>query len=125
MINFKNKYILCSAALLCTVTFTSCNDFLDKLPDDRAELNTVEKVSNFLTSAYPKASTNMIMELSSDNVSDYGASYKTAVLLEELYKWQDVTSDGTDSPYLIWNAFYQAVAKANEALQAEIGRAHV
>ena len=42
----SNKLILFLAGIC--LALTSCNDFLDRLPDDRAELNSLDKVAKFL-----------------------------------------------------------------------------
>lgn len=42
--------LLTAASGLTTV---SCNDFLDKTPDNRTELNTDQKIAKLLVSAYP------------------------------------------------------------------------
>lgn len=114
--NYIYKVLFMSA--LAVVSLASCNDYLDKLPDDRAELNTIEKVKSLLVSAYPAGSTNLIMEVSSDNVTDNGYSYNTSVLMEQLYNFEDVKEEGTDSPQHIWNAFYSAIGVCNQALAA-------
>ena len=53
-----NKYLGLSI-IAVGLALTSCDDFLDKMPDKRAEVNTVEKVNLLLTSAY--ASHNSIV----------------------------------------------------------------
>lgn len=115
------KYVAFSAC--AALTLTSCDDYLDKLPDDRVEVNTVEKINNLLVSAYPTRTNDLIMEVSSDNVSDYGKSYNTSQLMEETYRFQPVTDESFDSPYFIWNGYYNAVATANQVLAsiAEMG----
>lgn len=35
---------------------SSCNDFLDELPDNRTELNSEQKIAKMLVSAYPEGS---------------------------------------------------------------------
>lgn len=110
------KYAAISACAV--LSMTSCDDFLDKLPDDRAELNTEEKINKFLVSAYPSATNAMVMETSSDNMTDNGSSYSTTLLMEQLYRFQKVEDQGNDSPYLLWNRYYESVATANEALAA-------
>ena len=48
----KSLYMsLCGLSLLC-VLCVSCNDFLDALPDDRIEIDKIEKVQALLTSAF-------------------------------------------------------------------------
>ena len=46
----KTKYLFLGLAAL---SLASCDDYLDKLPDDRATLDTKEKITQLLTSAYP------------------------------------------------------------------------
>lgn len=76
----------------------SCNDYLDKLPDDRAEINTVDKVSSLLVSAYPTHSANFLLWMSSDNVDDNGKLYTAQPNQDQMYRWEDVESEGNDDP---------------------------
>lgn len=39
----KNKLYIASVAFAALSLVTSCDSFLDKLPDDRAEVNTEER----------------------------------------------------------------------------------
>ena len=48
---------------------SSCNDFLDELPDNRTELNSEQKIAKMLVSAYPEGSANELFELYSDIIS--------------------------------------------------------
>lgn len=114
----KKIYKLMSMAAVIFMSMTSCNDYLDKLPDDRAELNTIEKVGSMLIDAYPNVSSNLILEVSSDNVTDNGSSYSTSVVMEQLYKFSDKVEEGTDSPKSVWQGYYSAVASANQCLLA-------
>lgn len=115
------KYIMLSLAV--GLSLTSCNDYLDKLPDDRAEVKTESQVKDLLVSAYPSYNNNTIMEMLSDNVSDNGRTYSSTPLKDELYRFQDVDDTGNDSPYKVWNGYYSSVATANQALEyiKEIG----
>lgn len=97
----------------------SCNDFLDTMPDNRAEVNTVEKVTKLLVSAYPTNSITVIAEMSSDNAMDNGANFTPFnEEQEDAYLWNDITTTGNDAPKAIWDAHYGAIAAANQALQA-------
>jgi len=96
----------------------SCNDYLDKLPDDRAELDTEQKVTQLLVSAYPTVNNHVMMELSSDNVGDNGRSYSSPVICDDLYKFTDTSEESWETPYTVWNGLYQSVATVNEALFA-------
>ena len=113
----KYNYIfltLCGAAAL-----SSCDKFLDELPDDRAELNSIEKVKSFLVSAYPTKLPDYILEYSSDNVMCNGNAYNTYTDQEKLYRWEDVEDvNYNDTPKQVWNGHYTAIATANQALEA-------
>lgn len=110
------KYLALSAFAL--MSLASCNDYLDTLPDDRAEIQTADQVKDLLASAYPNYNNNTIMELMSDNVADNGKTYGSSVLKDELYNFKDVDDTGNDSPYQVWNGYYRSVATANQALQS-------
>lgn len=49
-----------SLAFAALLSLASCDSYLDELPDDRAELNTLEKTRQILTSAYPTNSPNYL-----------------------------------------------------------------
>lgn len=113
------KYIKSVAfAVLAVVGMTSCDDFLDKLPDDRAELNTNEKITQLLVSAYPSCNNLLIAEMITDNMDDNGRGYSSPVICEDLYKFEDTSEEGNDTPYYIWNGYYGSVATCNQAIEA-------
>lgn len=126
----KNIFNSIMAAVMFAMAFTfvSCDEYLDKLPDDRAEVNTEEKVNYIISSAYPQASTAFIAEMSSDNVDDvqYYAAVKAnySSAQKEMFCFQQVIDEDWDTPYWLWNYYYRAIATANTALQAidEVGR---
>ena len=95
---------------------TSCDSFLDKLPDDRAEVNTDDKVTSLLVSAYPTVAANVILEASSDNLIDNGEQYSTTKLIEDAYRFRTITPENNDTPKDLWNNYYKAIASANQAL---------
>lgn len=97
----------------------SCNKFLDELPDDRADLNTIDKIQSFLVSAYPTHLPNLILEYSADNVTCNGRQYAATAVQESLYRWENVEEVGTnDDPRSIYNAMYTSIATANQTLDA-------
>lgn len=110
----KFQYIALSA--LTVAALSSCNDYLDKLPDDRAEITTAQQVTDLLVSAYPSATNIVCNEMSTDNVGDNGSSRTNCALKNELYRFKDVTDTGNDSPYRIWTNYYYSIATANQAL---------
>ena len=98
----KNKLYIASVAFAALSLVTSCDSFLDKLPDDRAEVNTEEKVTSLLVSAYPTASSNLILEWSSDNYADNGKQYSTNQEIEQVYRFQPITAQTNDCPKSLW-----------------------
>jgi tetratricopeptide (TPR) repeat protein len=94
------------------------------MPDNRAEVDTAEKVRKLLVSAYPENSFTYYGELASDNVDDMGSSvtYHHRIW-EQMYKWEEVTETSNEDPQRIWEASYGAITNANQALSSleEIG----
>lgn len=116
--NMKNSnllYLFTCVALM----FSACDDFLDEMPDNRAEINSVEKVTSLLVSAYPTNTDIVMTEIASDNAMDSGSRYTVeSQEHEDAYLWNDITGTGNDSPQSYWDACYNAIAAANQALQA-------
>ena len=112
-----NKIILalCAGAM----TFASCDKFLDENPDNRATVDSEEKIVRLLTAAYPQSNYIFVTEFMSDNVDDFGSSNPyTSRILEQVFYWEDVTEEYDESPENIWSGCYNAIANANEALNA-------
>ena len=51
-----NKYIKYALGALLVVSTSGCDDFLDVVPDNRTEINTVEKVGKLIADSYPLTS---------------------------------------------------------------------
>lgn len=116
---FKNKYIILPFLSLGFV-LTSCNSFLDELPDNRMELNGPEEVKDLLVSAYSTSNPAYLLEMYSDNTDEYNVTSWTAYDLfqEQAYKWKDITDISSySSPQELWNHYYSAISAANQALQ--------
>lgn len=113
------KLIICGMVLMTSLAFTSCDSFLDTLPDNRAEVNNETKITNLLVSAYPQSYPVVLWEMSSDNVMDNGSMYGVEnKATEDAYLWKEITYTATDSPQSLWNHCYMSIAAANQALQA-------
>ncbi|MDR2691014.1 MAG: RagB/SusD family nutrient uptake outer membrane protein [Dysgonamonadaceae bacterium] len=105
---------------------SSCNDFLDELPDNRTQLDSPGKIKELLITAYPQANYALIAELSGDNFVDNQAPvngvYYPAEAYDrmdtEIFEWKEITNTDEDSPYALWASCYQSVASANHALEA-------
>jgi len=115
-----------SLCLLCAFCLVSCNA-LDEAPDNRTEIDTVEKIQLLLTSGYPLSSPALICELSGDNMLDGNvvvpATHVDAYyeFHEQAYMWEDIDNYSTgedDTPYTVWETYYQGIAVANHAIQS-------
>lgn len=112
------KYIGLSIIAL-SMGLTSCNDWLDKLPDNRMELQTVDDVKGLLVSAYPDRHPAYLLEMYSDNTDEcIGPDWSEADRFQrQAYHWEDITETGeNDSPQMLWNSHYRAIASANAAI---------
>ena len=113
----KNKIYKMFAMGLGVLALSSCNDYLDKLPDERAELNSDLKITQLLVSAYPTVNNVLITEVLSDNMDDNGRTYSAPAIMDQIYRLQDTNEEGNDTPYYIWGGYYESVATVNEAIQ--------
>jgi len=107
-------YLLVLLASFCT----GCNKYLDRAPDDRTQLNSPAKVSELLVTAYPRANYILLAESMSDIPSFNSTSGIDFKVNQEGYFWKEITATDQDSPTYYWNACYEAIAAANQALSA-------
>ena len=103
--------------IVLLVANAGCKKYLEHLPDNRTELNSPEKVSQLLGTAYPQANYMDFCESLSDNVADKGVGEQD-ITNADSYRYKDVTDNQQDSPEYYWNACYAAIAAANHALEA-------
>ena len=103
---------------------SSCSDFLDALPDNRTQLDTPQKIKELMNTSYPPANYAILAEYSADNFIDNRVLYSTATAYDrmdnDIFAWRDVRGSDydTDSPYHIWEQFYQTIAAANIVLES-------
>lgn len=114
----KTHKLLYSSLFLCSLLFSSCEKYLDQLPDQRTLLNNGEKLSELLVSAYPSGNYITFCETMSDNITDNFGMSTTDEINTNSYAWQNVTAVGQDSPIYYWNSAYRAIAAANQVLEA-------
>ena len=115
----KNKFLFIAISAIAILNISSCKKYLDELPDNRAELNSTEKISKMLVSAYPQNSYVLPTELSSDNVDDYGDTNPYSDRFStQAFNWQDITETNNDGIDRLWSGCYSAIASANAALAA-------
>lgn len=124
MNNYKlTSYIL----LLLLVTIgSSCENYLDEAPDDRLELDTVEKAAKVVADAYSQGSyafTDAYTDLVGPTGNpDSGGVIQTSggntIRLQDtqIYTWDNVTAIFQDTPTYFWDQTYEAIAQTNEVL---------
>jgi hypothetical protein len=95
---------------------SSCNKFLEKEPDNRAKLDSPEKVSELLGTAYPQANYQPFAETMTDNVTDIGNGGDDNTI-HDPYFFIDTRENQQDSPEFYWYGCYTAIAAANQALE--------
>ena len=124
-------------AFIILLVLGSCEKYLDKTPDNRTEINTVENVGQLLASAYPASSYAAILNSRVDYVSDKGPGFQENVSNSDAFFWRDITDVSQDTPEYFWGRCYFSIAEVNHALKAAqsmqggssldayIGEAHV
>ena len=112
---------------IALIGLSSCKDFLEKVPDTRVYLQNLDQLQQLLVTAYTQHNIAALGELSSDNVIDTNSPSEDGMRYnyssynqydEQIYAWQDVTLDISDSdtPSGIWSACYSSIAAANAVL---------
>lgn len=116
--NIKKLYIAIVAVGL-SFGMTSCNDYLDKQPDSRLDLQSPSDVSKLLTTAYPTRHPAYLFEMYSDNTDcNINTGWEAASRFQgQAYNWEDITDDDNESPDGIWTDYYGAITTANIALE--------
>ncbi|MDY4563215.1 MAG: RagB/SusD family nutrient uptake outer membrane protein [Candidatus Cryptobacteroides sp.] len=114
------KKTIYTAIFLClAAAAVSCDKFLDKLPDNRAEIDSVEKVRKLLVTAYSSRTYVRYFEYASDNVDFAGEKNpNTSQLLDQNYAWEAMTVADNESNVNVWQNYYKMIASANAALEA-------
>lgn len=123
----KNIFYPAAAALAVALTsLAGCKDFLDKVPDNRTEIDNVDKVSKLLVTAYPAGDWTSFMELRSDGMTDFGQTFNGGQPQEEFmnladwFNWRDYEQmpEDIDAIASFWTKSYKAITSANYALKA-------
>lgn len=104
---------------MTAAVLTSCDDFLDTMPDNRTTLDTEEKIEKMITSAYLDHEYCSALELMSDNTDDCGEKLiSPGRWYDDTYNWRDESENDNASLKYFWETAYSAIAAANEALDA-------
>lgn len=112
------KYIRYAILGLLPTTFFACDKFLDVVPDNRTEINTVEKMAKLIADAYPKSCYASILNPRVDYVSDKGGGYTEYSSNTYQFFWRDLAEESQDTPTHFWRRSYYSIAEVNHALEA-------
>lgn len=114
------KHIKTVLSFISIIGLSSCSKgFLDKEPDNRTEINSVDKVAQLVGTAYPSYGYMAMSEMYSDNVCDKGplsSGTHTSSPYPQMYAWEEMQETGNNTPTQYWNGVYEAIAAANQAL---------
>lgn len=112
---YKTLLFMAGMALMTT----SCDSFLDEMPDNRATINKEDDIKALVTTAYASVSPCLINELMSDNIDDYGENNPyTDRFYDHVYHWENADEENNESPESIWDNQFAAIAAANQALMS-------
>ena len=105
--------------VVSALALASCDSYLDETPDNRTEVDSKDKISKLLVTAYPKNNFQMIAEFASDNIDDNGSKYSAySRFLSDAWEWNDTKEEDNDSEQSLWDGCYSAIAAANLALES-------
>jgi hypothetical protein len=105
--------------IMMSVVSTSCNNYLDELPDNRAVIDSKKEIAAILVNAYPSAQHAGFTEPMTDNADDKGNGAGFVEIAAKAYQWEDFTTEtNTESTTNFWDESYQAIAHANQALSS-------
>ena len=113
-----NKYSRYVILGLLPLVFCACDKYLDVVPDNRTEINTVEKMAKLIADAYPKSCYASILNPRVDYVSDKGAGYTEYSFNTDQFFWRDLIEESQDTPIHFWRRSYYSIAEVNHALEA-------
>lgn len=116
----KKLLLYIALAPVMSLLFTGCNEFLDVAPDERLEINSLEKVEATIVGSYQNSRSHRFTDFSTDNVTAASNVYSTADIIEDLYTWSRDFRSQThqDSPAEYWTASYGSISQLNHALEA-------
>ena len=116
----KNLYKYIYVAAAAVLGLNACNKFLDTMPDNRAELDSEEKIAAMVGSAYSRHNYTLVTNLMSDDC-DNNENVVTSAPSQfffEVWNWEDVTQSNNSSPESVWSDLWSCIACANQALEA-------
>ena len=122
----KNKFIIHTVVLISIMVFTNCDGYLDVAPDDRLELDSLEKAAKVVAAGYSHAGyvfTEMYTDLAgptgnpdANGISQTAGGSNIKIQHTQAYTWEVIDWRDQDSPTYCWNNSYNAIAQTNEVL---------
>lgn len=109
----KNTLVI----IIAFVLFVGCDQYLDEVPDNRQTVTSLEDISQLLVSAYSEGTYNFL-EWKTDNVTAIPDNTQIDWMTENYQYVPVVSNEAQDTPSFFWESNYQAIAHANQALQA-------
>ena len=127
MMRNKNNFRKSVLVFLTGILFVGCNDYLDESPDDRLDLDTLDKAAKVVARAYSQGSyvfTDMMTDLAGPTgnaVNAQGISVNAGGNFiddtdRQTYSWDVVEDINQETPTFYWDSAYGAIAHANEVL---------
>lgn len=103
-------------AVVLLIVFSSCNSFLEEIPDNRVSLDDLDKAAQLMTNAYSDASYAFTDWMSDDFSYTVGTTLRPSH--QQMYVWEEPFSDPSeqDTPAFFWYQTYTAISHANEVL---------
>lgn len=116
------KYKIYNSILLLTLFLVNigCSDLLDESPDERLEVNSLEKISTTLIGSYQNTRGYRFTHFCTDNVTLTKNVFNNDPIIEDLYSWNRSIRNQThqDSPSSFWVTSYKSIANVNLALES-------
>ena len=106
--------------MILILFLSACKDFLDEVQDNRATIDSNEKIGQLIASAYADAQYAEFAESMSDNADDKGPGASTERDVNRTaYLWEDFTAnDNAETTTNYWEESYYAITHANHGLEA-------
>ena len=125
---YKKKYmksVIITVAAIFVVFLTGCNDFLNTIPDNRTEIDNMDKIHKILCNAYPGGTSNAMLEARCDDYTSFGSTLSGTPQQEQydylkggFYWISNTVVDIDDSPKRFWEYSYNAISYSNTALES-------
>lgn len=120
------KKIIIIFTVLVSCVLSGCNDFLDKMPDNRTKVDNPEKIQALLVKAYPLATYASLIDARCDGFIDKGATMSgsqpgaSADFVKGAFMWDQYSpsESGNDTNEKYWTRCYEAIAASNQALES-------